>query len=71
MTSPRIPSFRKRALAAVAAAAALVVGAVAGPLAAPASAATGSWTTETIAGMSVRLYTPASAPPFPPAAPSW
>lgn len=65
MTSPRIPSFRRRALAAVAAAAALVVGAVAGPLAAPASAATGSWTTETIAGMSVRLYTPASAPALP------
>ena len=33
-----------------------------GGLAAPAAAATGSWSTETIAGMNVRLYTPASAP---------
>lgn len=53
---------RRRALAAALTAAALAVGALlAAPAASPAAAATGSWTTESIAGMSVRLYTPASA----------
>lgn len=62
-TSP-LPARRTRRgpLALLAAAALLVAGLVAGPLAAPATAATGSWSTETIAGMSVRIYTPASAP---------
>ncbi len=61
MTSPRIP--RRRAVAAMLTAAALAAaGLLAGPLATPATAATGPWTTESIAGMNVRLYTPASAP---------
>jgi poly(3-hydroxybutyrate) depolymerase len=53
---------RRRAIAAALTATALAVGALlSAPTVAPAAAATGSWTTESIAGMSVRLYTPARA----------
>jgi poly(3-hydroxybutyrate) depolymerase len=65
------PSHRRRRGAGRAPppAAALAVGALlSAPTVAPAAAATGSWTTESIAGMSVRLYTPASAATWAPAA---
>lgn len=62
MTSPTPLSRRRRVAAGLTVVAALIGGLVAGPLASPATAATGAWTTETIAGMNVRLYTPASAP---------
>ena len=61
-TTPSPSGQRRRSLAGLAASFALVGGLLMGGLAAPAAAATGSWSTETIAGMNVRLYTPASAP---------
>ena len=61
-TTPSPSGQRRRSLAGLAASLALVGGLLTGGLAAPAAAATGSWSTETIAGMNVRLYTPASAP---------
>lgn len=54
---------RRRGLAAGLTAAALVLGGLlAAPAVAPAAAVAGTWSTESIAGMNIRLYTPASAP---------
>lgn len=61
-TQRKTTKSRKRFAAAIAAATTglIFVGAIAAS--ATASATTGTWTTETIAGMSVRLYTPVTAP---------
>jgi poly(3-hydroxybutyrate) depolymerase len=58
------PTRRRGSLATLTAALAAAVLVSVGLVAAsapPASAASGTWSTETIAGMSVRLYTPATA----------
>ena len=54
-TTPSPSGQRRRSLAGLAASFALVGGLLMGGLAAPAAAATGSWSTETIAGMNVFL----------------